>query len=316
MLVLNEVGIEKNCVVLSEDRTGFEDFFERNPGLSIAIQKNRQGTGDAVAATAWSFAGVKPAAFAAGEAFRGTPIDASHVLIMAGDVPAVRAATLRAFIDDVRAKGAAVGVLGMRVPDPKGYGRLVLKGAELQGIVEEKDADAETKKINVCNTGIFFVETRVLFELVAQLTPNNAQKEYYLTDIVGHARAQGKGAVAYVSDDWRDFAGINDRAQLADVERWLITRRTQELMASGVTLHQPESQYIEPEVEIGPDTDVAPGCRLFGATRIGRNCRIGAGVTLRDTTVGDRAEIGDGAVVGRVTVGSGEFLPPLSARTR
>lgn len=314
--VLRDVGVEKSCVVLSEDRAGFESFFERHADLNVAIQKNRQGTGDAVAATAWSFAGVKPASFAAGEALCGAPLTERHVLIMAGDVPAVRPATLRAFIEDVRAKGAAIGVLGMRVPDPKGYGRLLLDGAELKGIVEEKDADAATKKIDVCNTGIFFVQTSVLFELVAKLTPSNAQREYYLTDIVAHARSIGHTAVAYVSDQWQDFAGINDRAQLAAVEGWLVQRRVQELMAAGVTLHLPESQYVEPEVEVGPDTEVGPGCRLYGATRIGRGCRIGAGVTLRDTIVGDRADIGDGAVVGPVSVSAGEFVPALSARTR
>lgn len=314
--ILTDAGIKSSVVVLSEDLVGFERFLESHDQLGVAIQQNRQGTGDAVAASAWNFAGVKPAPYAAGRALKGKPIDCKYVLILAGDTPAVRAETLQAFISDVRASGAAVGVLGMRTLEPFGYGRMVTKGRDLLAIVEEKDADAEIKKIDVCNTGVILAEKTALFELLAQLEPNNTQKEYYLTDIVTVAVKRGLKAIAHVSDAWRDFAGINDRAQLATVERWIVDRKIASLAAAGVTCHSPATLYIEPEVAIEADAEIRSGARLAGSTRIASGAVIGAGVSLTNVIVGARAVIGDGSVLSHCSVPAGEHVPPLSARSR
>lgn len=294
---LKGAGVDQTCLVLSEERQGFEDFLAETE-LTVAVQKNRLGTGDAVAAAAWSFAGVSPASFAAGGALSGPKIQCDYVLVATADTPAITKDEIKTFLDALKKSGQGLGVLGMRVPDPKGYGRMVAKGAELVSIVEEKDADAETRKIDVCNTGYIAAETALLFGLLHELKPDNAQKEYYLTDVVKHARARGLKPFMHVAGEYRDFAGINDRAQLAEVEHWLIKRKARELMTKGVSIHLPDTVYIEGTVEAEADADIGSGCRLIGKTRIGAGARIGAGSVIQDTVIQP-----------------GEMVPPLSVRS-
>ena len=294
---LDQVGVSNICLVLSEDRNGFAPFLARWPGLSIAVQRNRQGTGDAVAAAAWSFAGVQPPGFAAGYALQGQPIECSYVLIMAGDVPAVEATAIGAFIAATQASAAPMAVLGMHQADPTGYGRMRTNGEELLDITEEKDADTATRRLSLCNTGILLVDKGLLFGVLPALKPHNAQGEYYLTDCVQLARAQGRRVLAHVQADSEQFAGINDRTQLAAVEALMIRRKRLALMVSGVALQLPESIYVEPTVEIGADTLVAAGCHLSGATRVGEHCFIGAGSVLKN-----------------IVIRSGEHVPPHTVR--
>ncbi len=293
-------GIGASCLVLSEDLVGFDEFLAKDPDLAVALQINRQGTGDAVAAASYCFAETTPAPYAAGKAHRqrrGKPIDATHVLISAGDTPALDAGSLAGFIDACVDAGAQLGVLGMRVPDPRGYGRMILDGSKLRAIVEDRDADPSTRRIDVCNTGIIFGEKNLIFELIRELKPNNSQKEYYLTDCVKHAWQRGLPTHAHVSDKWQEFAGINDRAQLAAVEAVLVRRKIEAMMLSGVTVHLPDTVYVEDGVEVGPDSEIGPSVCLRGKTKIGAGARIGAGSVL------------DG-----VTVKAGEVVPPLSVR--
>lgn len=295
---LRGAGVGQTCLVLSEERQGFEDFLGAEKDLTVAVQKNRLGTGDAVAAAAWSFAGVTPAPYAAGQALSGPKIQSDFVLVATADTPAITQGEIRTFLEALQKSGHGLGVLGMRVPDPKGYGRMVSRGPELLAIVEEKDADAETKKIDVCNTGYIACETALLFGLLHELKPDNSQKEYYLTDVVKHARARGLKPFMHVAAEYRDFAGINDRAQLADVEHWLIKRKARELMAKGVSIHLPDTVYIEGAVEAEADADIGAGCRLIGQTKIGAGAQIGAGSVIQDTVIHP-----------------GEKVPPLSVRS-
>jgi bifunctional UDP-N-acetylglucosamine pyrophosphorylase/glucosamine-1-phosphate N-acetyltransferase len=225
---LAEAGVAKACVVLGDDLTGFEEFLEKRRDLTVAIQSNRKGTGDAVASAAFAFKGVRPAGFAAGRHHSGPEVTADWTLVCTGDTPALRGDVLKAFLADVIQSGAALGVLGFRPADPKGYGRLVgsrrAPERELEAIVEDRDTTPEQKTITVCNTGMIAARTDVLFDLVRELEPNNDQREYYLTDCVSLARKRGLGAVMHVAPEARDFAGVNDREQLAQVENWMITR--------------------------------------------------------------------------------------------
>ena len=294
---LDDAGIDKICLVLSEDRGGFAPFLAKWPDLNVAVQRNRQGTGDAVAAAAWSLAGVQPPPFAAGYAAQGQPLECSYLLIMAGDVPAVQAASLRDFVAAAKASAVPMAVLGMQMADPTGYGRMRISSDVLQDITEEKDADVATRSIDICNTGIYLVDKQLLFALLPGLKPQNAQGEYYLTDCVKLARSQGHRVLAHVASESGQFAGINDRAQLAAVEAMMIRRKRQELLAAGVGLQLPETIYVEPGVEVGNDTLVAAGCHLSGVTRIGRGCVIGAGSILKN-----------------IVVPSGEHVPPHTVR--
>ena len=294
---LRSAGIGPLCLVLSEDTQGFDAYLAANKDLSVAIQKNRQGTGDAVAAAAWSFNGVKPAPYAAGHVLQGTPIDARHVLISAGDTPALGAAALNAFVDQALDAKAPISVLGMKIPEPFGYGRMVLDGSKLRAIIEEKDADASTRRIDVVNTGIILAEKELLFDLLAELKPNNSQNEYYLTDCVKLAWQRGLQVHAHVSEAWTEFLGINDRAQLSRVEAVLMRRKLDALMLTGVTVRLPDTVYIDQSVTIAPDAE------------------IGANVTLRGKTdIGARAQIGAGSVLENVRVAAGEKVPPLSVK--
>lgn len=296
---MRATGVDSICLVLSEDIQDFDPYLKKNPDLRVAIQKNRQGTGDAVASTAWSFAKVKPAPYAAGRAHQGTPIDCDHVLISAGDTPALHPSSLQAFIDTCRDQKTQLGVLGMRIPDPFGYGRMVLDGTKLRAIIEEKDADQPTRRIDVVNTGIIFAERELLFDLLADLKPNNSQQEYYLTDCVKLAWQRGITVNAHVTDRWQEFLGINDRSQLANVEAVLVRRKLESFMLNGVTVCLPATVFVDEDVTVGADAE------------------IGANVTLRGkTTVGAGARIGAGSVLENVAVKDGEVVPPLSVRVQ
>jgi bifunctional UDP-N-acetylglucosamine pyrophosphorylase/glucosamine-1-phosphate N-acetyltransferase len=241
-------------------------------------------------------------------------LDATHVLLMAGDVPAVNPLSLKDFVDSSLSAKAPLSVLGMEVPEPRGYGRLVSNGDELVKIVEEKDADDETRRITVVSSGVIFAETKLLFELLAELRPNNAQKEFYLTDTIGLCHARGQRPRFYVAKDWQYFSGINDRQQLASVEALIIRRKLEELMHGGVTIRQPASCYIEAKVEVGVDSEISAGVKLYGKTRLGSKCVLEANVVLEQVTCGDGVLIGAGAVLKNCEIARGDIVPPGTVR--
>ncbi len=219
---LAQAGVEPVNVLLGGELEAFADFLQHNPSLSVSKQLHRLGTGDAVAAAHVAFVDVPAPAYAAGELLRGQRIRATHLLICAGDTPLLKATTLRAFRESCVAAGARLGVLGMRHPQPFGYGRMILATeSHLTAIIEEKDADDATRKINICNTGVIFAELKYLFELLGEINCNNAQKEYLLTDCIAIAAGHGEQVHAFISDDWRSFQGVNDQRQLAAVEQIL-----------------------------------------------------------------------------------------------
>jgi bifunctional UDP-N-acetylglucosamine pyrophosphorylase/glucosamine-1-phosphate N-acetyltransferase len=311
---LAKAGVDHGTVVLSDELDSFEPFLAAHPKLNVAIQEARQGTGDAVAAAAFAHADVERPPFARGRLHRGSKLSSKAVVICAGDTPALDPTTLARFIEECSASNAAVGVLGMRVPDPKGYGRCVTQDGQLLAIVEERDATPEQRRIDVCNSGVIWARTAELFRVLGTLTPSNAQAEYYLTDCVAMARKAGLATTVVITDDWESFAGVNDRRQLAEVETVLVRRALFALMASGVTIRLPDTVYMEPQVVCGPDTEIEPHVHVAGATTIGAGCLIGSGARLDGVRVGDGAKIGPGCVLTGGRVGSGERVPPLSVR--
>ncbi len=312
---LESAGFGATCLVLSEDLRGFESFLSARPGLTVALQKNRLGTGDAVAAAGFALDGVRLPAYAAGRHHQGPKLGCKYVLVCTGDTPAISGDTLRGFVDAALSRQAKLAVLGMQPADPTGYGRLVVDPhapETVLAIVEEKDADPGIKKINLCNTGIVFGETQALFGLLADLKPDNAQREYYLTDCFKLARQHGIAPYVHAVRDWRQFAGVNDRRQLADVESFLNRRVIERHMAAGVTFNLPETSLVEALVRVDADTEIAPNSALYGASVIGRRCRIGAGTIIDNSVIGDGVEIGAGSVIKHTTVAAGSVLPPLT----
>ncbi len=220
---LEESDVKKICLILSEDLDGFEPFLAKHEEILVAIQSNRLGTGDAVASAAFAFNDVALPPYAAGRLHQGQKASTDAVLICAGDVPAIQAESLKDFLRD--SQGSSLSVLGMRVPDPTGYGRLVVKdGNQLDAIVEEKDADEAIRKITLCNSGIIYAKAEVLFELLSELDNKNSSEEYYLTDCFKLARERGISTHVHVAKDHREFAGVNTQDQLKLLEEWMVTR--------------------------------------------------------------------------------------------
>ncbi len=257
------------------------------------LQAEQRGTGHAARCAAAALAG-----------FEG------DVLILYGDVPRVTTATLRRLVDTHRREAADMTLLTMRYADPTGYGRILRDAAgRVRGIVEHKDASAAERKIEEVNPGLYCVRASVLFPLLDELRSDNAQGELYLTDVVGLAAAAGRTVASVELERPDEVAGINTRAELAEMEARLRDDLTRRWMDAGVTFEDPATAYLGPEVEIGRDTVIGPNVVLRGKTRIGAGCRIDGTAFLVDTTLGDRvhvrfactaeeARVADDAIVG------------------
>lgn len=214
------------------------------------------------------------------------------VMIICGDTPLLEAAELKKFYEGHVASQTAATVLTAFMDDPAGYGRIIRDAdGNVLGIVEEKDAVLEQKAIKEINTGIYCVEAPLLFEVLATLTCDNAQGEYYLTDVLAKLNAMGKkvGGVATADSDM--IMGINSRRQLAEAENIMRQRILNKLMDDGVTIMDPASTFIEKGVEIGQDTVIYPYTWLEGTTKIGEDCQIGPNVRLTNVRIGNTAEL-------------------------
>lgn len=213
------------------------------------------------------------------------------VLVVAGDTPLVTGSTLRKLVEAHRDSGAAATVLTAVLDDPAGYGRVVrsTEGSVVK-IVEHKDASPAELAIREINTGIFVFDKEKLFSALALVDNDNAQGEYYLPDVITIMLGRGEKVGAEVTETPEETLGVNSRAQLAAVEAVLRRRINGRLMDQGVTLIDPESTFIDQDVEIGRDTVIYPFTVIEGSTRIGKNCTIGPSVHIVDS------EIGDGAV--------------------
>jgi bifunctional UDP-N-acetylglucosamine pyrophosphorylase/glucosamine-1-phosphate N-acetyltransferase len=217
----------KFCLVLGGDLNPFAAILEKYKGeVSVCVQQERRGTGDAVSSAGFAFSGVNLPSFAKGELIHGAKIEADEILICAGDVPNMNGKTLKAFVDDARQKNAIISVLGMRHPNPFGYGRMVAdKEGNFVKIVEEKDANDDEKKITLCNSGVIYGRTKEVFKCLGELTTNNTQGEYYLTEVFQIGRRHGLKVTTFETNDWQQFEGVNDPEQLASVERLILSRQ-------------------------------------------------------------------------------------------
>ncbi len=230
------------------------------------------------------------------------------VLVLYGDVPLIRAATLSQMIE--QAGEAAVCILSFRPDDPSGYGRIVRQADEtVQAIIEHKDADPEQLGINECYSGIMLIRGDRLHQLATSLGNKNAQGEYYLTDVVDIAVANGDAVGAILCEDPREVSGINDQQQLANVEAIYRSHQAELLMAQGVKLFDPARVDIRGEITVGRDVEIDINCVFEGVVSLGDNVRIGANCVIRNSSIDAGSEIKpmtsiDEAVIGRdVSIG-------------
>jgi bifunctional UDP-N-acetylglucosamine pyrophosphorylase/glucosamine-1-phosphate N-acetyltransferase len=267
----------------------------KRPGLRFALQEPQLGTGHALLQAEPHLAGAK-----------GT------VVLLSGDVPLLRADTLTELVRRHEAAGAAATVLTARVTGPHEYGRIVREHGRIAAIVEHKDATPEQRGIDEVNSGIYAFALEPLFDALRSIGSANAQGEYYLPDLVGIYRSQGKVVETMMLDDPGQILGVNSRRELADVSAILKATKNDALMASGVSLVDPATAYIGPDVEIGADTTIHPNVYLEGRTRIGSNCVIHAGVRIIDSTIDDGAVIKNYCVITESHVSSGAELGPFA----
>ena len=246
-----------------------------------AVQEPQLGTGHAV----------QQAAAVLGD------LQGKSVLILSGDVPLIREATLRRLADEHRRAGNALTLLTMQPRDPAQYGRIVRDGSgAVQKIVEAKDASAAERQIGEVNAGIYLVEGPPLSQNLRKLSADNAQREYYLTDLIVLLRGAGQRVGAVAVDDPGEVAGVNSRAELAGVEEQIQRRVVDRLMSEGVTFRNPSTVVIDSTVTIGSDTVVYPFVTLEGKTHIGESCVIEPGVHLLDVSVGNDVHLKSGTV--------------------
>ncbi len=236
----------------------------------FAVQDPPRGTGDAV-----------------GRALPLLPRE-GEALVLSGDVPLIGSATLAALVELRRSRGAAAALATAVLPDAGGYGRVV-RGADgdVTAVVEAKDATGEQREIREVNAGAYVFDLAALRPALAGLSPANAQQEYYLTDAIGILAARGMRVVGLRLEDPAEMAGVNSRADLAEVHRLLGARVIAALQREGVTVLDPATTWVDASCAVGRDTVLEPGVHLRGACRIGGGCRIGAHAVLEDVTLGD-----------------------------
>jgi bifunctional UDP-N-acetylglucosamine pyrophosphorylase / glucosamine-1-phosphate N-acetyltransferase len=272
-----------------------EDALRKRLGLRFALQQPQLGTGHALLQAESHLAGKS-----------GT------VVLLSGDVPLLRPATLRALVDAHTARGAAATVLTAKVDRPQGYGRIVRNEGRIAAIVEDKDATPAQREIDEINSGIYAFALEPLFTALKSIGSSNAQGEYYLPDLVRIYRERGLAVETVSLDDPREILGVNSRRELADVTAILQTNRNEALMASGVTLIDPASAWIGPDVTIGADTVIHPNVYLEGQTRIGAGCEINASVRIIDSTLDDGVVVNNFCVISESHIAAGARIGPFA----
>jgi len=264
-------------------------------GIGFAVQADQRGTGHAV--------------MAAREALQPDGL----LVVLYGDGPLLSEGTLRRLIEKHSGSGAAATLITTTLADPTGYGRVIADAdGRIQAVVEQKAATAEQLAISVVNSGIYCFRSELLWKHIDEIGTNNPAGEYYLTDIVEILRRAGHPIETLHVEDSDELLGINSRSELARADRVFRERKVQELMLAGVTVEQPGTVIVDPDVRVGRDSVIGPFVQLLGSTEIGEDCSVGACSVVRDTKLADGAVIGEFTVVNDSVLESGAKLGPFS----
>ncbi|MBV6657389.1 MAG: bifunctional UDP-N-acetylglucosamine diphosphorylase/glucosamine-1-phosphate N-acetyltransferase GlmU, partial [Devosiaceae bacterium] len=266
--------LQQTCLVLGNGREAVEELLaSQGHTVTVASQTERLGTGHAVMSVQ------KAGLLASGP-----------VMVLLGDAPLVRPETIAAALASV-AEGADLCVVGFEAADPTGYGRLITQDGQLTAIIEEKEATPEQRAVTLCNSGLMAFGPGVLGPLLDKLTNDNAKGEYYLTDTIGHAHAASLRVATSLADE-AELAGVNTRADLAEVEAAFQARRRHDLMLEGVTLQAPETVMLAHDTVIEPDVTIEPNV-VFGP-----NVTVRSGATIRAFSHLEGATVEGGATIG------------------
>jgi bifunctional UDP-N-acetylglucosamine pyrophosphorylase/glucosamine-1-phosphate N-acetyltransferase len=269
-----ELGATSTVIVVGHQADEVKQALLSRRDLTFVVQQPQLGTAHALLTAEPSL-----------RSGRGT------VVLLSGDAPLLTHKTLTNLVDTHRRAGAALTVLTAVVPRPEGYGRIVRSGEKIARIVEDKDATSAERETQEINSGVYAFELDGLFDAVRTIASENAQGEYYLPDLVAIYRQQGKGVEAVTVDDLHEILGINSRAELAAMNHIVRNEKNTALMASGVTIEDPATAYIDSDVEIGSDTIIHPGVTIESGTVIGRACEIHSGARITHSRLGDGVTI-------------------------
>jgi bifunctional UDP-N-acetylglucosamine pyrophosphorylase/glucosamine-1-phosphate N-acetyltransferase len=282
-------------VVVGHQADAVKSALSEQTGLNYVVQEPQLGTGHALLVTEAALTG-----------------SAGTLVLLSGDVPLLRPKTLQELLDRHHSTGAAATVLTAVLDAPQGYGRIVRSGERIARIVEEKDATPSERNIREVNSGIYAFAVRGLFDAVRSIASRNAQREYYLPDLVGILGQLGRGVETMRVANPDEVRGINSRAELAEASRIVRQEKNNELMAGGVTIEDPATTYVDRSVAIAADTILHPGVTLEGRTTIGAGCEIHSGARIVDSRLGDRVTILNHCVITGATIGNDVSIGPFA----
>jgi len=266
--------------------------------VEIVRQEQQLGTGHAVLMTK-----------------EAVPDDGGLVLILCGDTPLISSSSIQEMYENHIEAGADLSVMTTKLGDPTGYGRIISTGKNVTAIVEEKEADSEQKGISEINSGIYLVERKLLFEALENITPENSQGEFYLTDIVQYAVAKNKTALKHLNTRPTEVLGVNSRVELEEAHAQLQRQRNVELMQSGVSIHNSATVSVSPFSEVGIDSLIMQNVVIKGESVVGKSCIIENGSILKDCVVGDNVRIEPYCVLEGCSIASDSRIDAATIRT-
>ncbi len=289
----NKVGSSRTIVVVGFEGQQVIDTI--GPKLEYVWQKEQKGTGHAVMMARDILSTLT-----------------GDLLILYGDTPLLRAETIKDLVEAKRAQQAVAAVLTTEVKNASGFGRIIRGGdGNITAIVEDKDTSPAQKEIKEVNTGVYCFDIPHLLEALSEITPRNAQGEYYLTDVIKVFVEKGLKVTGWVTDAAEEVMGPNDRIQLASTENFLKQAINHQWMSQGVTIEDPLFTYIGPEVQIGRDTIILPGTFLMGKTIIGEGCTIGPHTRVVDSMIGEQTSVQFSQVI-ETHLGPGNNVGPFA----
>ncbi|MGH9328598.1 MAG: bifunctional UDP-N-acetylglucosamine diphosphorylase/glucosamine-1-phosphate N-acetyltransferase GlmU, partial [Terriglobia bacterium] len=287
---------ERAYMVIGHEADRVREAFARD-GLNFILQREQRGTGDAVMTSRAEL----------------ERCPSPTVVVLVADAPLLRAETLRELVSFHAQQRASATILTTRLANPSGYGRILrAAGNRVRAIVEESDSTPAQKKIREVSSGIICFDRARLLSFLDEMRDTNSQREFLLTDMARIFNRRRLKVLAFLVDNSREVLGVNDRRELAQVEKIVRLRKADDLMRNGVTLSDPESAVVDEPVEVGADSRIEPGVHLLGTSRLGRECVVHSYSEIKDSKLGDRVTVLPFSVITACEIAAGAIIGPFA----